>query len=63
MNWYYLFSREGEDWIPTAILKGDRYPEPSWFGFDVFTDGEIVAIGAPYTNESGQRGGAVYIYI
>ncbi|MDJ0615197.1 MAG: FG-GAP repeat protein [Calothrix sp. MO_192.B10] len=58
----YLFSRQGENWIPKAILKGDPSPSPSWFGFDVFIDGEIVVVGAPYANESGQRSGAVYIY-
>ncbi|MDJ0733738.1 MAG: hypothetical protein QNJ47_06550 [Nostocaceae cyanobacterium] len=59
----YVFSRQGNNWIQTAILKGDSSTRPTWFGFDVFTDGKIIIVGAPYDNELGTRSGTVYVYI
>jgi hypothetical protein len=55
----YVFARNGRDlWYERRMLVGAGSDQ---FGGSVFTDGETIAIGAPFDNSIGFHTGAAYV--
>jgi hypothetical protein len=70
----YVFSRNGTTWSPPVYLKASNTGVIDQFGFAVGVSGDLVVVGAPHEDGSGQRinptpndgiteSGAAYVFI
>ncbi len=57
----YLYVRDGNSWVKTKVVSTD-IAEDDQFGYAVSAYGDMVAIGAPYNDDSGTGSGSVYVF-
>jgi hypothetical protein len=70
---FYLFDRQGDDWVQTAFVKPDVAGDNSWFGQQAAISGDSIAVSCASENSAavGVNGeaagsldgsGAVYVF-
>lgn len=63
-GYVYVYSRSGSTWSEEAKLQGSDTLSGDAFGLGcaIDSDGDTVAVGAPYDDDNGNSSGAVYIF-
>jgi hypothetical protein len=59
---FYLFGRQGDDWIRTSFAKPDEPDRNSWMGQQVAISGGTMAVTGANENSEASGSGAVYIF-
>ncbi|MFH1745891.1 MAG: hypothetical protein ABIG44_02490 [Planctomycetota bacterium] len=57
-----VFRRDGDGWIEEAQLTDVEAKPYDYFGIAVAVSGDVVVIGAPGSDDAGERSGAVSVY-
>ena len=58
----YVYDRKGADWVQTANLIGEDSAAFDYLGWSVAIEGDVIAGGASWANETGIKSGGVYIF-
>ncbi len=58
----YVFRRSGDTWVQEAYLKPSGATAGASFGQSVAISGDVVAVGAPYQDDTAVDSGVVYVF-
>ncbi|UCD75146.1 MAG: hypothetical protein JSV91_15355, partial [Phycisphaerales bacterium] len=58
----YVFRFDGADWCQQQELLPSDGKEYDWFGCSVDISGDVIVIGAKYTDDQGADSGAAYVF-
>ena len=58
----YIYKRSGSNWSLIDTLAANDAASSDYFGQSVAIDENIIAVGAPKTDDSGSKSGSVYIF-